>query len=38
VSDLEMNLAGLEFTHPEDIDEMWRDMKCTECHTPESGY
>jgi hypothetical protein len=38
VSDLEMDLAGLEFKHPEDIDQMWRDMKCTECHTPESGY
>jgi hypothetical protein len=38
VDDLEMNLAGLEFKHPEEIDEMWRDMLCTECHTPESGY
>jgi hypothetical protein len=38
IDDLEMNLAGLEFKHPEEIDEMWRDMKCTECHTPESGY
>jgi hypothetical protein len=38
VDDLNMNLAGLEFKHPEEIDEMWRDMKCTECHTPESGY
>jgi hypothetical protein len=38
VSELEMDLAGLEFKHPEDIDQMWRDMKCTECHTPESGY
>jgi len=38
VDELEMSLAGLEFKHPEDIDEMWRDMKCTECHTPDSGY
>jgi hypothetical protein len=38
VEELEMNLAGLDFKHPEDIDEMWRDMKCTECHTPEAGY
>ncbi len=38
VSDLEMNLAGLDFTHPEDIDGMWQEVKCTECHTPESGY
>ena len=28
----------LEFEHPEDIDEMWKEMKCTECHDPESGY
>ena len=38
IDELEMNLAGLDFKHPEEIDEMWRDMKCTECHTPESGY
>ena len=38
IEELEMNLAGLEFAHPEDIDGMWRDMKCTECHTNESGY
>ncbi len=38
VEELEMNLAGLEFKHPEDIDEMWRDMKCTECHTADAGY
>jgi len=38
ISDLESNLAGLEFEHPEDIDEVWREFKCTECHTPESGY
>lgn len=23
---------GLEFVHPEDIDEMWRDTNCYECH------
>ena len=38
IGDLESNLAGLEFKHPEDIDEVWREFKCTECHTPESGY
>jgi hypothetical protein len=38
VSDLEANLAGLPFKHPEDIDEAWKEYKCTECHTPESGY
>jgi len=24
---------GLEFEHPEDIDEAWREMGCYECHT-----
>jgi len=38
VNQLESSVAGLEFKHPEDIDEAWREMKCTECHTPESGY
>jgi hypothetical protein len=38
LSELESDMAGLEFKHPEDIDEAWREMKCTECHTPESGY
>lgn len=23
----------LEFQHPTDIDEMWKDMLCTDCHT-----
>jgi len=35
---LESSLTGLEFIHPEDIDEAWKEMKCTECHDPESGY
>ncbi len=38
IEELESNLAGLEFRHPEDIDEAWKEMKCTECHTSESGY
>jgi hypothetical protein len=38
LDELEMNLDGLEFHHPEEIDEAWREYKCTECHTPESGY
>ncbi len=38
LSDLESDISGLEFKHPEDIDEAWREEKCTECHTPESGY
>ena len=36
--DLENNLGGLEFQHPEDIDLAWQEMKCTECHDSESGY
>jgi hypothetical protein len=36
--DLANDLTGLDFIHPEDIDEMWKEMKCTECHDPESGY
>ncbi|RME20073.1 MAG: cytochrome C, partial [Candidatus Zixiibacteriota bacterium] len=38
VEDLESNIAGLEFHHPEDIDEAWREALCTECHTPDQGY
>ncbi len=38
VESLTTNLAGLEFWHPEDIDEMWKEVSCTACHTPESGY
>jgi len=38
VNDLQSNIAGLDFKHPEDIDQAWKEMKCTECHTPESGY
>jgi hypothetical protein len=37
-SELESNIAGLEFDHPEDIDEAWKEMLCTDCHTPDSGY
>ena len=38
VDQLENNLSGVAFTHPEDIDGAWAEMNCTECHTPESGY
>jgi hypothetical protein len=38
IEDLENNIAGLEFVHPEEIDEAWREMKCTGCHTPDTGY
>ena len=35
---LSADMNGLEFHHPEDIDMAWQEMKCTECHDPESGY
>ncbi len=35
---IESNLAGLEFKHPEDIEDAWKENKCTECHDPSSGY
>lgn len=38
INELEANIAGLDFRHPEDIDGMWKEMKCTECHTPDDGY
>jgi hypothetical protein len=38
VEELEHDLNGIDFTHPEDIDGVWAEYKCTECHTPESGY
>ncbi len=28
--------AGLEFQHPVDIDDAWREMACSECHTGTS--
>ncbi|MDQ7053408.1 MAG: NapC/NirT family cytochrome c [candidate division KSB1 bacterium] len=31
----EVNIYGLEFRHPEDIDEEWRETGCYECHGPE---
>ncbi|MGD8922175.1 MAG: NapC/NirT family cytochrome c [Candidatus Zixiibacteriota bacterium] len=38
VDSLQQDVAGLEFHHPEDIEGMWKEMKCTDCHTPDSGY
>ncbi|MDF7798474.1 NapC/NirT family cytochrome c [Pontiellaceae bacterium B1224] len=28
-----INSGGLEFKHPEDIDEEWKETRCDECHT-----
>ena len=38
LEELEQNIAGLQFQHPEEIDDAWREYKCTECHDSESGY
>jgi hypothetical protein len=38
VSTLTSSIAGLDFQHPEDVGDAWKESKCTECHTPESGY
>jgi hypothetical protein len=27
-----VNTGGLEFKHPEDIDEEWKETRCNECH------
>ncbi|MFN0158400.1 MAG: cytochrome c3 family protein [Bacteroidota bacterium] len=28
-----LSIAGLEFQHPEDIGEIWKEMNCKDCHT-----
>lgn len=38
LADLETNLEGLDFHHPEDIEEMWKEALCTDCHTSDQGY
>jgi hypothetical protein len=38
IDQLNNDLNGLEFRHPEDIYEAWKEMKCTECHDQDSGY
>lgn len=38
VDKLENRISGLEFKHPEDIEDAWKEAKCTECHTPDQGY
>ena len=30
---LEQSAEGLEFKHPEDIGDSWKEMSCSECHT-----
>ena len=33
VEETAVDLNGLEFKHPEDIGEAWKEMNCSECHT-----
>lgn len=30
---IESSVDGLEFKHPEDIDELWKETSCFDCHT-----
>ncbi|MBR9977720.1 MAG: NapC/NirT family cytochrome c [Bacteroidetes bacterium] len=30
--DLKQNIRGMEFVHPSDIDEAWREVPCAHCH------
>jgi hypothetical protein len=32
---ISMEPKGLEFQHPEDIGEAWKEIKCSDCHTGE---
>ena len=38
LSQLTSSITGLDFQHPEDIGDAWKEAKCTDCHTPDSGY
>ncbi len=38
VEELEHDITGIDFTHPEDVDGAWAEMNCTECHNSDSGY
>lgn len=30
-----LSLTGLEYTHPEDIGEAWKETNCSDCHSPQ---
>ncbi len=32
-----MSLTGLEYRHPVDVGDAWKDMNCTECHAETGG-
>jgi ferredoxin len=38
LAELSSSITGLEFVHPEEIDDAWKEMLCTDCHTPDQGY
>jgi hypothetical protein len=38
VNTIDNDLGGLEFIHPFEIGRAWQTIKCTQCHTPTSGY
>lgn len=38
LDELDQDILGLEFEHPADIGGVWQTVKCTQCHTPLSGY
>ena len=38
LTQLESDIAGVDFVHPLDIGNVWETVKCTQCHTRESGY
>jgi hypothetical protein len=38
LGELEQSITGLEFVHPVDIGEQWREINCTGCHNANEGY
>ena len=38
LNQLESDIAGVDFIHPLEIGNVWETVKCTQCHTRESGY
>ncbi len=38
LSDLPSDINGLPFEHPVEIGGVWQSIRCTQCHTPVSGY
>lgn len=38
LDELQQDIGGLEFKHPVEIGEAWKQLECTNCHTRASGY